>query len=182
MVKIHLFSRELAWCQSHAEEIVQYYAEKFGDKGSGSYNHNKVSSNLVGVKSELATKFWLKRNFADADIQCNYEDFKNKKLVGDINLHGRSLEIKGLRPNQWNEFKRCVPPKQLDHYVKDDAIVIWTTTSGDIKNKVIHLKGWNYAHEIKEKGVFRRTICDNIWLEADSDMREMNDLIMVLKP
>lgn len=182
MVKIHLFSRELHWCQSHAEEIVQYYAEKYGEKGSGSYNHNNVSSNLVGVKSELATKMWLKRNFAEKDIQCNYEDYKNKKLVGDINIHGQSLEIKGLRPNQWNEFKRCVPPKQLDHYVRDNAIVIWTTTSGDTKNKEIRLKGWNYAHEIKEKGVFRKTICDNIWLEADSDMRNMETLITVLKP
>ncbi len=65
--------------------------------------------------------------------------------------------------------------------MKDDAIVIWTTAEGDDKNKNVHLKGWNYAHEIKEKGVFRRTICDNIWLESDSEMREMSDLITVLK-
>ena len=181
MVKVNLSDTELDWCQGHAEEIVNYYAKKFGDKGSGAYNHNKVSSNLVGVKSELATKVWLNRNFDESDIQCNYEDFKNKKLVGDINIHGRSLEIKGLRPNHWNKFKRCVPPNQLNHYVRDDAIVIWTTASGDINNDEIQLKGWNYAHEIKDKGIFRRTICDNIWLEADEDMRNMESLLGVLK-
>ena len=183
MVKVKLLPSELIWCQNHAEKIVEHYAKKFGDKGSGSYNHNKVSSNLVGVKSEVATKVWLIRNkFPRNDIECNYEDFTNKKLIGDINIYGRSLEIKGLRPHQWDKFKRCVPPRQLEHYVKDDAIVIWTTATGDDKNRNVHLKGWNYASEIKEKGVFRRTICDNIWLEADEDMREMSDLITVLKP
>jgi len=46
--------------------------------------------------------------------------------------------------------------------------------------KAVQLKGWNYAHEVKDSGVFVRTICDNIWLEKDSDMREMSELIEVL--
>ena len=61
MVKIVLFHRELRWCQRHAEKIVEHYGGD-GNKGSGAYNHNKVSSNLVGVKSEVATKVWLKRH------------------------------------------------------------------------------------------------------------------------
>ena len=180
MVKVNLFARELRWCQQHAEKIVKHYGGD-GTAGSGSYNHNKISSNMVGVKSEVATKVWLKRFLDENDIQCNYEDFTNKKLKGDLNVFGRSLEVKGLRPHQWEEFKRCVPPRQLDAYVRDDAIVIWTTATGDMKDNRVHLKGWNYASEIHEKGIFRRTICDNIWLENDIDMRNMADLLSVLE-
>jgi len=180
MVKINLFARELRWCQKHAENIVEHYGGD-GTTGSGSYNHNKISSNMVGVKSEVATKVWFKRFIAESDIICNYENFKDKSRKGDINIFGHSLEVKGLRPHQWEEFKRCVPPRQLDAYVRDNAIVIWTTATGDTKDSKVYLKGWNYASEIKEKGIFRRTICDNIWLKNDIDMREMNDLIPILK-
>ena len=135
---------------------------------------------MVGVKSEVATKVWLKRYFALEDIQCNYEEFTNKKLKGDLNLYEQSLEVKGLRPEQWEKFKRCIPPRQLDAYVRDNAIVIWTTAAGDMKDAKVELKGWNYAHEVKEKGIFRRTICDNIWLKEDEDMRAMDTLVKVL--
>jgi hypothetical protein len=181
MVRIKLFPKELQWCQEHAENIVEYYGGN-GTTGSGSYNHNKISSNMVGVKSEVAMKVWLKRSFNEKDIECNFEDFTNKKLKGDLNLFGQSLEVKGLRPYQWEQFKRMIPPRQLNAYVRDNAIVIWTTAEGNMKGRGVHLKGWNYAHEVKDKGVFVKTICDNIWLEDDDDMRTMDSLVEVLKP
>ena len=179
MVRVKLFPRELQWCQKHSEKIVAHYGGN-NTTGSGSYNHNKISSNMVGVKSEVATKVWLKRHFSLDDIKCHYEDFTNKKLKGDLNLYDQSLEVKGLRPEQWEKFKRCIPPRQLDAYVRDNAIVIWTTAAGDMKDAKVELKGWNYAHEVKEKGIFRRTICDNIWLKEDEDMRAMDTLVKVL--
>jgi len=179
MVRVKLFPKELRWCQEHAEKIVEYYGGH-GTTGSGSYNHNKISSNMVGVKSEVAMKVWLKRSFNEKDIQCNFEEFTNKKLKGDLNIFGQSLEVKGLRPHQWEKFKRMIPPRQLNAYVRDNAIVIWTTAEGNMTGKAVQLKGWNYAHEVKDSGVFVRTICDNIWLEKDSDMREMSELIEVL--
>jgi hypothetical protein len=180
MVRVKLFPRELEWCQKHAEKIVEHYGGN-NTTGSGSYNHNNIGSNMVGIKSEVATKVWLKRDFSLEDIKCNYEDFTNKRLKGDLNLFGQSLEVKGLRPEQWDKFKRCIPPRQLDAYVRDKAIVIWATAAGDMKDAKVNLKGWNYAHEVKAKGIFRRTICDNIWLKEDDDMRSMETLSDVLK-
>ncbi len=180
-VQVKLFNKELNWCQQHAERIVEYYDKKFGAGGSGSYNHNKVSSNLVGVKSEKATEVWLKRYIPLEDLELNYKNFEDKDLVGDINVYGQSLEIKGLRPNQWDKFKRMIPPKQLHHYVKDESIVIWTTATGDDNNSKVKLMGWNYAHEVQDKGKQVQTICENIWLENDGDMRIIQDLPAILR-
>ena len=48
------------------------------------------------------------------DIEENYIDFTNNtSLIGDLNIYGQSIEIKGLRPHQWDKFKRMIPPKQL---------------------------------------------------------------------
>jgi len=182
MVRIKLFKNELAWCQRHAEDIVNHYGGE-GSGGSGSYNHNKVSSNLVGVKSEVATKVWFKQFLPLEIIECNYEKFGDeaKMLVGDLNIGGQSFEIKGLQPYQWDKFKRMVPPRQLHHYVQDNAIIIWTTATGDTKDSKVYLKGWNYAHEVRSKGINVVTICDNVWLENDADMREMQELKPILQ-
>ena len=67
-------------------------------------------------------------------------------------------------------------------YVKNDAIVIWALTEGDTTDPVVTLKGWNYAEEIKLKGIQVKTICDNIWLQNDKDMRSITDLVKAIKP
>ncbi len=177
---VKLFPKELKWCQQHAENIVNHYGGE-GSKGSGAYNHNKISSNLVGVKSEKATAVYLKRFIPKEDIVEHYIDFTNKTLKGDLNVYGQALEIKGLRPHQWDKFKRMIPPNQLKSYVRDDAIVVWTTADGDSKKPKVKLMGWNYAHEVKAKGVDVQTICANVWLENDEDMHPIEDLPQVLR-
>ena len=180
MVKIKLSPSELEWCQSHAEGIVAHYGGN-NTQGSGAYNHNRIDSNLVGVKSEKASEVWLKRYIPLEDMKLHYQNYETVYGVGDINIYGQSLEIKGLRPHQWEKFKRMIPPRQLHHYVRDKAIVVWTTATGDSKKRDVHLKGWNYAHEVQSKGVPIKTICDNIWLEDDADMRSMDSLIPILR-
>jgi len=178
-VRIMLSVSELEWCRLHAETIVNYYGDS---KGSGAYNHNRVASNLVGVKSEVGVKTWFEERLIGIPMDCNFIHFKNKKLKGDIRIRNRSIEIKGLRNSQWARFKRCIPPKQLNKYCAQRAIVIWTTTAAnDVDGEVI-LKGWNYANDVKKKGKFRKTICDNICLADDADMRNLEDLIKLLKP
>ena len=180
MIEINLSDSQLEWCDKHARKIVDYYG---GDNtlGSGSYNHNKISSNLVGVKSEVATTVWLKRHVDNRKITSNFINFKNKSLKGDLDVSGQCIEVKGLRNHQWDNFKRCIPPKQLKSYVRDDAIVVWTTTAGDTKDFKVTLQGWNYAKDVDENGVYRKTICDNIWLEEYSQMLDMESLIKELK-
>lgn len=39
--------------------MVDYYAEKYGCKGSGTYNHNKLDSNIVGALGEAGASTWL---------------------------------------------------------------------------------------------------------------------------
>ena len=82
-----------------------------------------------------------------------------------------------LRPIHWDKFKRCIPPHQLEKYVKNGAIVLWTVTTGDIKDNQVEIKGWNWCHEVKEYGVFRQTICANIWLQEDDKMRSLDNLL-----
>jgi hypothetical protein len=89
--------------------------------------------------------------------------------------------MKSLQNNQWNRYKRMVPPKQLTKYLEKNAIVVWTTTEGDDQDNCVKIYGWNHASDLEDKGIEVRTICDNIWLPNDSDMRTMDELIDILK-
>tara|TARA_R110000824_G_scaffold60012_5_gene160768 strand:- start:477 stop:1034 length:558 start_codon:yes stop_codon:yes gene_type:complete len=178
-ITIELNPADLNWCLEYAEKIVAHYGKK-GDKGSGSYNHNKVSSNLVGFKSEVATKKWLGNEIGLEQLNCHYEDYLNPNPNGDIEVLNNGLEIKGLRPIHWDKFKRCIPPRQLTKYVKNEAIAVWCVTTGDVENPTVVLKGWNYCWEVEKYGKFIHTICPNIWLEEDDKMRSMDELLDLL--
>ena len=160
-VSMALNDGELEWCKNHACEIVEYYGGQ-GTRGSGTYNHNKVSSNMVGVKSEVATSKWFSESVSNPNIQEKYKHFKK------------------LRPHQWDKFKRMIPPKQLKHCVRNKAIVVWTLTTGDTKSSEVKLMGWNYAYEVEAHGIEVRTICDNVWLKDDELMRSMDSLADLL--
>jgi hypothetical protein len=177
VIKVLLDRYRLELCKSHALRTVKHYSN-YGWLGSGSYNHNNVGSNLVGIKSEMATKIWLGRK-GFTNIQCGYEKLKHSG--GDLTVRDWPIEVKGLRPHQWEGYKRCVPPKQLDKYVRRNAVVVWTTTTGDTRSGAVSLHGWNYATDVHLKGVPRTTICDNVWLENDEDMRLMGTLITTIK-
>jgi len=88
--------------------------------------------------------------------------------------------VKSLRPSYWEEFRRMIPPKQLAEYVKKDAIVIWTTATGDCYSGSVCIKGWNYAKEVQEKGLAVKTVCDNIWLKDDALMRDLTSLFEMM--
>ncbi len=174
---ITLSKAELDWSRTHATAIVDYYGGE-GSRGSGSYNHNKVSSNLIGVKSEVAIVKWFRFKKVSPIVE-NFKNFRDKSLVGDLQVLEAlvPLEVKGLRPHQWAKFQRMIPPNQLKKYVREGSFVIWTTTTGDTKSGEVKLRGWNYAWEVSEFGVFKKTICDNIWLEDSEMMRPMSSLL-----
>ena len=109
---VYLKRKELDWCEKHAEKIVEHYGGN-GTKGSGSYSHNKISSNIVGVKCEVGMAVYLKKFFDYRDIRRNYIDFKNKKLKGDIMINDHVLEVKGLRHHQWDKFKKMYSSKSI---------------------------------------------------------------------
>lgn len=183
-----LTSPELKWCYRHATNIVDHYGgEK--SRGSGTYNHNTVDGNLVGVKGELGLTRWLQGYFEDDKLISNYKSFTDSPKRGDIQCNGKPIEVKGLRPDHWDEvpgrqwptYRRMVPPSQLEHYIAANAIVVWTTATGNMLDGCVELKGWNYAHEIENKGKRVKTRCDNVWLANDSDMHAMARLIPVLR-
>ena len=185
---VKLKGAELKWCYRHATNIVDHWGgEK--SRGSGTYNHNRVDGNLVGVKGELGVTRWLQGFFDDSQIKSNYKSFNDSGKRGDIGCAGRTIEVKSLRPRHWvdhrdkepKSLRRMVPPKQLEKYVRAEAIVVWATATGNIINGNVEVKGWNYAHEIQTKGRRVRTICDNVWLSQDEDMRDMDSLVAVLK-
>lgn len=180
----------LKWCYRHATNIVDHYGGELS-RGSGTYNHNRVDGNMVGVKGELGLTRWLQDYFDDSQLKSNYKSFTDSAHRGDIHCNGHVIEVKGLRPHQWDEnpnrpggwntYRRMVPPNQLEKYVRAHAIVVWTTATGNLLNGVVELKGWNHAHEIETKGKRVKTICDNVWLQHDEDMHDMEELIPVLR-
>ncbi len=192
-VIITLSGDQVQWCWDHARDIVEMY-DGHGSRGSGMYSHNKVGSNVVGVKGELATALWMEQEFntngggeyyAPPTVLRNYENItRSNGLSGDVQIEytggtvSQPIEVKGLRRHQWDKFKRMIPPRQLKNYCRENAIVIWTVadTQGAEHDKVI-LKGWNFASEVDEFGIEYRTICDNIWLQEDEKMRPMDSLL-----
>jgi len=160
-----------------AQKSVDYYAERFGEKGSGNYSHNRYEGCLVGTKCEYAVLGYLRWKLKGKNIQG---DFQNLTSHTDIVCDDQKIEVKGLRNHQWDTFKRCIPPTQLDKYVAKGALVIWATTKAEKNDNKVLIRGWNWASEIKEKGVLRKTVCDNIWLANDRDMRSIESLYKVL--
>jgi hypothetical protein len=59
---VTLDSKEMHECSAHAEAIVAHFNRNFGANGSGQYNHNRLSSNLVGVKCEVGVHKWLEQS------------------------------------------------------------------------------------------------------------------------
>jgi hypothetical protein len=187
-ILVKLTSEDLKWCLRHSQMIVDHWGGE-QSRGSGTYNHNKVDGNMVGVKGELGLTRWLQSEFDEEAIKSNYKTYSDNGHRGDIQIFNQNLEVKGLRPNQWGyfrateprTFRRMVPPTQLEKYVKNNAILVWTVATGNTTNNEVSLKGWNYAYEVKAKGQNIQTICANVWLKHDKDMRAMESLKPVLE-
>ena len=172
-IAITLSEEQMDWCYAHAEKTYEYHKKN----GVGVLNHNTINGSLIGVKGELGTSLFLSNHFKS--ITDNYTSNISQS---DLELNRRKIEVKGLKESDWEQYKRAIQPWQLEKYVSNNAIVVWTTAENHEhpRNKVL-LRGWNFAHEVKEKGEFIKTICDNIQLKKDKDMRDMADLVRVLK-
>ncbi len=46
---VSLSKEDMNECVSRAEASVKHFAELYGEKGSGQYNHNEVSGNIIGA-------------------------------------------------------------------------------------------------------------------------------------
>ena len=190
MIEIELDEGELERCWTHAEEIVAYYAKIHGKGGSGSYGHNRVSSNVIGVKAEVATSKWLREQLSTTLILEHFWDFAGSEGNGDIEVvlgdifHSNPLEIKAVTDEQWENvhpkynlpLKRMVTPAQLHAYSQSKALIVWATTSRDRNTTTVRLRGWNTSEDLVHDGIPVRTICDNIYLEDDHQMRPMTSL------
>ena len=98
---------EMNRCWDHAKEIVEYYDKRNGRGGSGAYGHNKVASNIVGVKVEVATAKWAREQLPEAVILEHFWDFKsNRASDGDVGVligsieNQNPIEAKGVTDEQ----------------------------------------------------------------------------------
>jgi hypothetical protein len=195
-ITITLELHELAKCIDHAKRIVEYYGD---NHGSGVYKHNRVDSNIIGVKGEVATYKWLTSFLPSKDVVANFENFDTSRgptvecadsdtsrglkgggpsgpLSSDIIYKGKTfIEVKSLRPSHWGRYRRMVPPHQLQEYVNKEAIIVWATATHD-DNLDVQLRGWNFAKDVQDKGITTYTICKNVWLVDDEHMKEMGIL------
>lgn len=195
----------LRWCAKHAAAIVQHFDEvraRNAASGARSYNHNRVSGNIVGVKSEMATYQFIRSALPPRDRQQVRPVFKDfwgskrrfpgrKELHGDINVMEGKLvvEVKALRlrrsemppdplhPDEdWARFSCCIPPNQLKKYVEQNAAVVWAVTSVDTDDDGVLLMGWTWARDVNDHGKFRYTCTANIQVDRDQHMRPMSEL------
>jgi hypothetical protein len=181
---ISLNPEQIKWCFNHAKNTHEY-AEK--NISTWAYNGSRINGHLVGVKSELAVSVFLTNNsfkvnnyfklLKDGSITSAHDGIDR----GDLVVNERNIEVKGCNERNWERYKRQIPPMQLEKYVSKNAIVVWTTVENHEhpRNKVL-LRGWNFAHEVEDKGEYIKTICDNIKLYNDKDMNPMPQLIRVL--
>lgn len=72
---------------------MAHFEKIFGKKGSGQYNHNRLSSNMVGVKCEVGVHRWLEENGLVVDPV--YRQIENQ--LCDLLVRGHMIEVKGLR-------------------------------------------------------------------------------------
>lgn len=189
LIEVLLTEEELDSCWDHAKSIVEHYAKQ-GSRGSGSYGHNKISSNVIGVKVELAGSKWLRQQLPTALVAEHFWDFRSNADNGDIEViigevsQRAILEAKGVTDEQWEDvhphyqlpLRRMVTPRQLKSYLRNDAIVLWGTTSRDRVDDDVRLRGWNLSTDLRDRGIEVRTICENVYLEDDAMMRPMEHL------
>lgn len=168
-VTINLTDSQVEWCREHAQKTKEHH----DNTGTGVYSHNRLFGAIVGARCEVAAEVYLTRIYQS--METNYRgDIENP----DIELKEKPIEVKGLRGEDWDELKRMVPPKQLEKYVSKGSILLWLTT--EPQNKVI-IRGWNFAADVASKGEEVKTICDNVWLKDDEDMRSLDTLAAALR-
>jgi hypothetical protein len=72
----------IKWCTRRGILQKEIWDKKLGGKN---YNHNKVESNIVGVRGEVAAYNYLKLGGpVELTIQPNFMEVDNEKLKGDI--------------------------------------------------------------------------------------------------
>jgi len=183
--QVTLNEYQIEWCKKHAEHTHQYAVKNIPN---WAYNGSRVNGHLVGIKSELGVVLFFKQNKIKAvnhfklskeGVITTKHDNKDK---GDLVVNGYNIEVKGVNERNWHKYKRQIPPTQLKKYVSKEAIIIWATVENHKhpRNKII-LRGWNYAHEVMNKGVLIKTICDNIKIYNDEDMNPMWRLLQTIK-
>ena len=166
----------LKWACKLAFKEWKHYEDRPTD--GRRYNHNSLKGCYVGRKSEVAVFGLFKKKIPNEDLRS---EFTKPIHEADILVNDYLIEVKGLQEKQWSKFKRMVPPAQLKKYAAKDAIIVWTTTEGDKETALVKIRGWNYAKDLIDKGEECRTICDNIWLRHDKDMRKVPDLLNMLQ-
>ena len=162
---VELTHQETNQIYERAKQEVEKHKSNVGD-----YSHNKTSSTFIGLKAEKAVEFYLSRHF---DVST---------LKGDLFTNGRTIEVKTVLEKDWKRLGRMIPPHQLTKYTNAKSIVIWATCDDyDHNNNKVIIKGWNHAQEIHSKGIPIKTICDNIWLKDENDVKSINSIYTTLR-
>lgn len=166
---VRLTRTELQYCVHHAHKVLQSYEGRVGV-----YGHNRFEGCFIGVKGEVAAANWIESSLS-CPIVRNYETMTNFHHRGDITVMDTlEIEVKTIRPLHWRQFRMMVPPSQLEQYVSKNAIVFWATATPNETCSDVTLCGWNFATEIQQYGVEKQTICQNIWLQDATRLRNMD--------
>lgn len=166
-----LFARTVA----HAHAIVQHFDALGRSGGANEYGHNRVTSNVIGTKCEVATAIFVRGmlhnlGMSTVGVLENFWAFDGGGGAsrGDVNVgDGKAIiEVKALGPQHWDKLSCCVPPRQVESYAKNRAIIIWAVTGSDEASDV-KIMGWSMAEDMKRWGYPFQSICANIRLPIE---------------
>lgn len=163
--KVNLLQSEVDDCYEQAKQEVARHETRVGE-----YGHNNVASTFIGLKAERGVRFALEKEFTVDEGE------------GDLSINGRRIEVKTVCEDDWHSLGRMIPPKQLTSYVASSSIIVWATSPSKQKmDTEVIIKGWNHALDVQSNGEPIKTVCDNIWLKNESDVRPLSDLFSLLR-
>lgn len=162
----------IVWCRQQGVVRTQTHEKRMGCRN---YNHNNVGSNILGVKGELAAyHYLLEKGPKDLQFVPKFTSVAGQIDEPDIVLLPNIvIEVKSIRPHSWLDLGRMITPRHLKKYLRNNAIVIWAAAYPDDSADKVDLHGWNFATEVRDYGIPKKTVCENIWLQEPARVRPM---------
>lgn len=179
-VVMKLSPEAIVWCRTQGALRMEAHEKRMGCRN---YGHNNVGSNVLGVKGELgAYHYLLAKGPKDFQFVPKFTSVAGQMEEPDIVLFPNIvIEVKSIRPHSWLDLGRMITPRHLKKYLQNNAIVIWAAAYPQDSADKVDLHGWNYATEVRDYGIPKKTVCPNIWLEDPARVRPMETIFEHLK-
>lgn len=163
-----------------AQALAEATYERFKDQ-PGHYG-NTLPKHRLGKLAELAVEKYLRKSGIVPDSL--FRDIE-KSGDADLKVDDFGIEVKSWRPDTWEEWGRCVTPKQMRWIAAKSRAIVWTIVHDVGPTATVELVGWSLPEEVAATAI-RMTGPDHRQVPNHQvdlvDIRPMADLITALRP